>query len=51
MKILTIYFREEILSILDRLIEACNKCGDSTREMQRASEHLKMELEKYTERH
>lgn len=51
MKVLTIYFREEISSILDRLIEVCNNCGDSTREMQRAAEHLKMELEKYTERY
>lgn len=51
MKVLAISFREEISSILDRLIEACNNGGDSTREMPRAAEHLKMELEKYTERH
>lgn len=49
--VLAISFREEISSILDRLIEACNNGGDSTREMPRAAEHLKMELEKYTERH
>lgn len=51
MKVLAISFREEISSILDRLIEACNNGGDSTREMLRAAEHLKMKLEKYTERH
>lgn len=51
MKVLTIFFREEISSVLDRIIESCNKCGDSTTEIKAAAEHLKMELEKYTERY
>lgn len=51
MKVLTVFFREEILSILDRIIESCNNCGDSTIGIKVAAEHLRMELEKYTERY
>lgn len=50
MKVFTVFFREEILSILNRIIEACNNCGDTT-EIKRATERLMYELEKYTERH
>jgi len=51
MKVFTVFFREEILSMLNRLLEACNNCGDSTKEIQRAAERLMLELEKYSERH
>ena len=51
MKVLAIFFREEISSMLNRIIESCNKCGDSTPGIKGAAEHLKMELEKYTERY
>lgn len=51
MKVLTIFFREEISSLLDRLIKSCNKCGDSAIGVKVAAEQLKMELEKYTELH
>lgn len=49
--ILKISFREEILCMLDKLIESCNKCGDSTFDVKRAAQQLIMELEKYTEKH
>lgn len=51
MKVFAVFFREEILSMLDRIIKACNNCGDSTTEIKRAAEKLMLELEKYTERH
>ena len=50
MKVLTIFFREEILSMLDKLIESCHLCGSSTNEILSVAEILKRELEKYSER-
>lgn len=50
MKVFTVFFREEILSMLNRIIEACNNC-DGTTEIKRAAERLILELEKYTERY
>lgn len=51
MKVLAIFFREEISSMLNRIIESCNKCGDSTTGIKVATEQLKIELEKYSEWH
>lgn len=51
MKVFAVFFREEISSILDRIIKACNNCVDSTTEIKRAAERLMLELEKYTERY
>lgn len=51
MKVFTVFFREEILSMLNRIIEACNNCGYSTTEVKRAAERLMLELEEYTKRY
>lgn len=50
MKVFTVFFREEILSMLNRIIEACDNCGSSTTEIKRAAERLMLELEEYTKR-
>ncbi len=42
---------KQSIEVLSSVLENWVHGGDSTREMLRAAEHLKMKLEKYTERH
>lgn len=50
-KILSINYREEVEEFLNRFIEVCDKCDNSTQEMKRTAEMLLRELEQYSQKH
>lgn len=49
-KRLTIAYRKDVLDFLNRFVEACDQCED-TSEMKKAAIHLLMHMELYNEKH